>query len=271
MPDSQRVILFLVDGMRPDGLLAAHTPALDRLRVAGAHTLTARTVMPSMTLPCHASLILGVPPARHGITTNVWAPQVRPVPGLFDVLAGAGLATAFFYNWEELRDLARPGALHAAFMVKDTSGDSSADTEIARLAASWLRDRPFDFAFVYLGATDIAGHAWGWMSERYLAAISHADRCIATVLAAVPHDVTVLVTSDHGGHAQTHGTELPEDMTIPLIASGPGIPPGITLNYPVQITDIAPTITRLLGVPAPGEWIGRPLAFERPDLAPTPF
>ncbi len=261
MTERPRVILFLVDGMRPDGLLAAETPTLDRLRAAGAHTLTARTVMPSMTLPCHASLMLGVPPERHGITTNVWTPQVRPVPGLFDVLAAAGLTTAFFYNWEELRDLARPGALHAAFMVKDVTGDGTPDSEVARLAAGWLRDHPVDFAFVYLGATDIAGHAWGWMSEPYLAAISHADRCIGDVLAALPDDLTVIVTSDHGGHDQTHGTDCPEDMTTPVILSGPGIPAGVSIERPVQITDLAPTIARLLGVPAPAEWIGSPLTF----------
>lgn len=271
MTETQRVILFLIDGMRPDGLLAAETPTLDRLRAAGAHTLTARTVMPSMTLPCHASLVLGVPPTRHGITTNVWTPQARPVPGLFDVLAGAGLVTAFFYNWEELRDLARPGALHAAFMIKDVTGDGTPDSEVARLAAGWLREHPFHFAFVYLGATDIAGHAWGWMSAPYLAAISHADRCIGEVLdvlrmdafqaGKLPDDLTVIVTSDHGGHDQTHGTDRPEDMTIPVILSGPGIPAGISIQRPVQITDLAPTITRLLGVPAPGEWIGSPLGF----------
>jgi predicted AlkP superfamily pyrophosphatase or phosphodiesterase len=256
---SEQVVLFLVDGMRPDGMLQAETPAMDALRAGGAHTLSARTVMPSMTLPCHASLFLGVPPARHGITTNTWMPQVRPVPGLFDVLHETGLVTAAFYNWEELRDLSRPGALNISVMIKDVSGDGAADTAVADMAAAWLGSHPFNFAFVYLGGTDIAGHAFGWMSEPYLAAISHADRCIAAVLQALPADCTVIVTSDHGGHEQTHGTAADEDMTTPLIIRGPAVPAGTMIAQAVQITDIAPTVTALFGVPAPDEWIGQPV------------
>ena len=262
MQQTKQFVLFLVDGMRPDGLVQAETPVMDRLIAAGAHTLTAQTVMPSMTLPCHTSLFLGVRPSRHGITTNIWTPQVRPIPGLFDVLQDMWLTTAFFYNWEELRDLGRPGSLNASFMVKDTTGDGTADTAVAQLAAHWLANNPFNFAFVYLGGTDIAGHAWGWMSQPYLQAVTHADHCIGTVLDALPPDCTILVTSDHGGHEQMHGTDSPEDMTTPLLLAGPEIPAGAAFTRPVQITDIAPTITRFFGATAPKEWIGYPLQAE---------
>ena len=38
-----------------------------------------------------------------------------------------------------------------------------------------MRSHAFDFAFVYLGGTDLVGHAHGWMSEPYLQAIGDAD------------------------------------------------------------------------------------------------
>lgn len=256
---SAQLVLFLIDGLRPDGLVKAQTPVLDQLIASGAHTLTARTVMPSMTLPCHTSLFLGVPPARHGITTNVWAPQVRPVPGLFDVLSAAGLVTAFFYNWEELRDLGRPGALSASFMFKNTAVDGTADTLVAEHAAAWLRENAFNFAFVYLGCTDIAGHAFGWMSDPYLAAVTHADRCVGIVLDALPADCAVYLTSDHGGHDQTHGTDRDEDMTIPFIAAGPKIAGPAEISASVAITDIAPTVAAYFSVDRPPAWIGRPI------------
>ncbi len=259
MNAKQHVVLFLVDGMRPDGMMLADTPTMDALRTGGAHTLAARTVMPSMTLPCHTSLFLGVRPSRHGITTNIWQPQVRPIPGLFDVLHQAGLVTAFFYNWEELRDLSRPGSLNASFMVKDITGDGQADTAVSQLAAHWLQNNPFNFAFVYLGGTDLAGHAYGWMSDGYLQAINHADQCIQRVLDVLPEDCTVIVTSDHGGHEQTHGTDCDEDMTTPLIIHGPTIPAGHAIQRPVEITDIAPTIARLFAVELPEAWIGMPI------------
>ena len=262
MSNTKRFVLFLVDGMRPDGMMQAQTPVMDGLRACGAHTLAARTVMPSMTLPCHTSLFLGVRPSRHGITSNLWTPQVRPVPGLFDLLQQAGLVTASFYSWEELRDLARPGSLNVSFMIKDSTGDGTADTAVAHQAAAWLGDHDFNFAFVYLGGTDIAGHLFGWMSDGYLQAINHADSCIGKVLAALPEDCTIIITSDHGGHDQTHGTDSDEDMTTPLIISGPETADYSIIEHDVQITDIAPTIADYFEINAPGEWIGRPIIKE---------
>ena len=114
-----RVILFVLDGLRPDGLQQASTPHVDRLISQGACTYTARTVMPSSTLPCHTSMFRGVPPQRHGILTNTWVPQVRPIPSLVDVLHQAGKRTAFFYNWEQLRDLADPGSLDRSYYMNN--------------------------------------------------------------------------------------------------------------------------------------------------------
>lgn len=140
--------------MRPDGMLQADTPVRDRIRSSGAHTLSARTVMPYIMLPCHASLFLGVRPARHGITTNFWAPPARPVPGLFDVLQNAGFVTAFFYNWEQLRDISCPGSLNASFMLKNCKKDSTFDTAVSQLAATLLQNQPFNFTFIYLVGTE---------------------------------------------------------------------------------------------------------------------
>ena len=47
----------------------------------------------------------------HGILTNTYVPQVRPVNGLCEQLRAGGRKCAFFYNWEELRDLSRPESL----------------------------------------------------------------------------------------------------------------------------------------------------------------
>jgi len=124
--------------------------------------------------------------------------------------------------------------------------------------APWLSQNLADFVFIYLGYVDIAGHDYGWMSEAYLAGVANADRCIGRVMETLPRESTVIVTSDHGGHARTHGTDCDEDMTIPFIISGPGILSGQSLG-PVSITDIAPTVAALLGLQSPAEWTGRAL------------
>src|SRR4051812_41167274 len=106
MDSVKRVILVMIDGLRPDALQRAKAPNLRSAIKAGASTMKARTVMPSVTLPCHTSLFYGVHPEFHGVTTNTWRPFARPVPGLIEtVRRGVGGRTAMFHNWEQLRDL----------------------------------------------------------------------------------------------------------------------------------------------------------------------
>jgi predicted AlkP superfamily pyrophosphatase or phosphodiesterase len=251
-------ILFLVDGMRPDGLRTAATPFLDRLLRGGVHTDRARSVSPTTTLPCHTSLFFSVPPAIHGILDNTWKPFPGPFPGLFEVLHEQGLPAASFFNWEPLRDLARPGSLTASIFMKDHPGDGGqCDRELASLAGSWLAAHEWVFSFIYLHNTDKAGHGSGWMSEAYIEAIANADRCIEGICRNLPEDTLVIVTSDHGGHDHTHHTDLEEDLVVPLIMRGPGIPQNSEIGENVSIMDIAPTIVRFLGLPKPAGWQGK--------------
>jgi len=266
MPDSPLVILFSIDGMRPDALTQANTPVIDSLIASGASTMNARTVMPSVTLPCHTSMHRGVDVARHGITTNLFMPLARPVPSVFDVAAMHGRNAAFFCNWPELRDLCSPGSLRYAYFAQQSSSGAD-DWLIARSAASHLKADSLDLLFVYFGWTDSCGHAHGWMSPEQIAAIENADSCIGTVLAAAAEGgrgVVSLVQSDHGGHERTHGTESPEDMTIPWILSGPGVRKGHAITGQVRIFDTCPTLARAAGLPAAPEWEGRAIdeAFE---------
>ncbi len=259
MIQADAVVLIVVDGMRPDALRQAATPHLDRLVARGSYTHTARTVMPSVTLPCHTSMFRGVTPERHGVTTNVWVPPARPVPSLLDLLHRAKKPTTAIYNWEQLRDLADPGSLDQSYFLNNCY-EPGGDQELAELAAGVLGGMETGFAFVYLGYVDTVGHSQGWMSAAYIDAVGQADQAIGTILAELPPQVVSIVTSDHGGHAQTHGTEMPEDMTIPWMICGPGIRQGHQLQTQVEIIDNPPTIAALLGVEPAPEWTGKVVA-----------
>jgi predicted AlkP superfamily pyrophosphatase or phosphodiesterase len=250
------IVFILIDGLRPDGLEVASCPRLKALRARGACTMRASSVMPSVTLPCHTSIFHSVPPVRHGVTTNTWTPMARPLPGLFDLAKAAGKRCAFLYNWEELRDLARPGSLELSYF-RNTSHQPDGDQLLADEAARVLPSGGYDFAFIYLGTVDTAGHYYGWMSEGYLSQIGTVDAALGTILDALPADTTYLVQSDHGGHHRNHGTDLLEDMTIPWMVAGPGIRAGHAVEAPVSLLDTAPTLARLIGVEPHREWEGR--------------
>jgi predicted esterase len=104
-----------------------------------SHALDAQTVMPSVTLPCHMSLFHSVDPGRHGITTNTYLPQVRPVTGLVDQLDAFGKKCAFFYTWEELRDLSRPDHLHTALCINQHK-QKDTDIKITDAAIRYIRE-----------------------------------------------------------------------------------------------------------------------------------
>jgi len=262
MPSTSRhtVLLCSIDGMRPDALKMADTPFIDSLAAGGAATWTARTVMPSCTLPCHTSMLRGVDSTFHGITDNTFHQLVRPIPSLIDVAHDQGKKTGFFYNWEQLRDLAAPGKLSISSMYGDAFS-ALGDTRVADAAIAALDLLELDFIFVYFGWTDECAHIHGWMSEPYLEAIGHADVCLKRVVDAVTNHVsdgnlTVLVTSDHGGHDRTHGTDRDEDMLVPWILNGPGVKRGWEIKGPVRIFDTCVTLAAVMGLPSSSYWEG---------------
>jgi hypothetical protein len=255
-PGEAPALLLSIDGLRPDALAAARCPNLQALLWRSAWSLSATSLMPCITLPVHLSIFHSVPPSLHGTTTNAWQPMARPLPGLIDIAHRAGLRTAAIYNWEPLRDCSRPESLDFAyhrFNFRDANGDQVIAEEAARYLG---QDRP-DLAFVYFGTVDQWGHQHGWMSGEYLAQVERVDRALATLLAALPSDLTLLIVSDHGGHARSHGSDIPEDMTVPFILAGPQIRQGYEIPVPVSLLDVAPTLAAALGLPSDSGWEGR--------------
>ena len=253
-----KVILILSDGMRPDAII--DIPEAQKMMQNSSYALDATTVMPSVTLPCHVSLFHSVDPMRHGTTTNTYMPQVRPIPGLCEVLRAAGKKNAFFYNWEELRDLARPDSLmHSCFYSGHQEGwYEVANKKVTDAAMAYIAEEKPDFVFLYLGWSDEAGHKYGWMTEEYMRAIKESWKAIERVTNAFSEEYTVIVTADHGGHDRTHGTDMPEDMLIPVMIQGEGFGKNQTLQN-VNIKDLAPTIAKLLGTEPHAEWEGKSL------------
>lgn len=253
-----KVVLILVDGMRPDGVQKCGHPFVRTFQSISSWSMNAQTVMPSVTLPCHMSLFHSVNPDRHGVTTNTYVPQVRPIEGLIDRLDKFEKKCAFFNTWEELRDLSRPDHLHTYACINQHK-QSDTDMKITLAAIDYIKKEDPDFTFIYLGETDeVGGHSVGWMSETYLGCVNKAFKCIQMVHESLPESYTLIVVADHGGHDRSHGTDKPEDMTIPVMIAGPAFEKDKELEN-VSIKDIAPTVVKLLGVTPAKEWEGKPL------------
>lgn len=254
--NNNKVILISVDGMRPDGFLACKNPYIEEMMQQSYYTLDGQTVFPSKTLPCHLSLFHSVPPQRHGITTNVFIPMARPIDGLFEQLHNAKKICAMYYGWGQLRDVATPITVTYAQCINARRTVGSSDTELADCALSRIRKNKPDFVFLYMVETDEkGGHDHGWMSEEYLNTISVAIDNIRRVREEFGDEYTIIVTADHGGHDRCHGTDLPEDMTIPMFYFGKQFEAGKRFSGG-SILDIAPTIAKIMDVLPSDEWEG---------------
>lgn len=67
-----RVVLIVLDGMRPDMISASATPNLHALTGRGTRFTGARTVFPSLTRVVSASIATGTPPSVHGVVSNAF-------------------------------------------------------------------------------------------------------------------------------------------------------------------------------------------------------
>jgi predicted AlkP superfamily pyrophosphatase or phosphodiesterase len=74
--------MLSIDGLRADMLdhPAADLPALRGLAARGARAQAMRPIFPTVTWPCHTSIVTGVSPARHGVLGNLVFDRARGHP-----------------------------------------------------------------------------------------------------------------------------------------------------------------------------------------------
>jgi len=254
----KRVVILSIDGLRPDAIALAPMSNLMALAQSGAYSLSAQTVYPSVTLISHSSMLSGLCPAKHGVYWNDYLPNLGYAQGtdLFDIAHSAGLHTYMVVSKKKLIQITEPSSLDNFLFVNDR------DTVVME---TLLADFPEDFnvLFIHFGIADGMGHSYGWLSPQQLSVLFRADEALGQFLDELDarnlrNETLLIVSADHGGHATTHGSNSPEDMTIPWIAAGPGVQPK-TLTSFIQTTDTAATAAFALGLPIPAEWDGAPV------------
>ena len=78
----ERFLLVVFDGLRPDMMTPDTTPNLLRLAAIGTRFARARSVFPSETRVCSATVTTGCQPRRHGLVANRLAhPRDAAIPG----------------------------------------------------------------------------------------------------------------------------------------------------------------------------------------------
>jgi predicted AlkP superfamily pyrophosphatase or phosphodiesterase len=264
------LVIFLIDGLRSDALKQAKVPAIAGLIKRGASTMKAQTIVPSLTLPAITSMLTGLPAEQHGITWNEYEPMrgYLKAPTFFEIASFAdGKLGAMFLNKEKLLHFAKPDRRLLLQLCSVTEPGCTAQkiaSDVITAYKTATEGKPSMF-LIHFADPDVVGHKQGWMSKPYLQAVEASDRAVGIVLKgfqelALYKRTVFIVTSDHGGHDKTHGTNSPEDMTIPWIAAGPGIKSGYEIKQSFSIIDTAATVLKALGVVNYYvEWSSRPV------------
>jgi arylsulfatase A-like enzyme len=273
---SDHVIVISIDGLRADAIERSGAATLQRLMREGAYSLEAKTILPSITLPSHTSMLTGATPEMHGVLWNderVEEMGVVETPTMFAVARHAGYHTAAFFSKPKFQHLMAPGTLDYG-QAPEGSGRWYAGYTAESVERYLETERP-NLMFVHLGEPDYAGHTIGWGTFVYRWAVRRADGAVARILRKADEafgagNYTVIVTADHGGHGRTHGTEAREDVTIPWITWGKGVGAGQELAEGIRTFDTAATALRLLGLELPSGHAGHPVlaAYDLPAVEP---
>jgi predicted AlkP superfamily pyrophosphatase or phosphodiesterase len=253
-------VIISIDGLRPDALELADTPTLDALRAAGAYSPKARSVLPSVTLVNHASMLGGMGPDKHGVTWNEQDPELGLIKGptLFSLAHQAGLQTTMVVGKPKFNHLVLPGSVDDYYYAGYT------DRQVVDQTLEVIQTELPDLLFVHLPDVDSVGHLTGWLSPGQLQVLTMTDNLIGELIAALEaqaylDETLIIITADHGGSGTIHGSNSPEDTTIPWLALGPGVPAGLMLKSKITIYDTAATALYALNLPIPEIWDGRPI------------
>lgn len=266
-PHAPAVVVIIVDGLRPEAIEAAGARRIQQLAARGARTDAARAVELPETLPSLVTLATGLPPSIHGVTWNDDRGREPSRATMFTRAHEAGLRTGLYFGKSKLAILAPRGSADVSFgpgARNDHYERGAGATVAARFVADWPRER-YALTLVHLREPDQAGHKHGWMSPAYLDAVRAADAAVGTVLDAIDRGgragaTTVILTADHGGEGNSHGSGLTElSWRVPLICSVPGRPQGRRIDGAVTLADIAPTVLALLKLPALPDAAGKPI------------
>ena len=233
MGPSDRLAVVVIDALGVSTWINARieTPALNAL--ANRRLLHLRSVMPTITPVNFATMLTGASSDTHTIRDRS---EELKHETIFDTLREKGGSSA-----TAARALSSLGILVSPHADDPGIAESTTDEEVTRIALEAL-GRGVVLLWVQLLDVDDAGHAYGPQSSRSVAAVKEADARLREIaLGAREGGYCLMVLADHGQHMAvdagrrvygTHGTELDDDVYVPLVWATPeeigrafGLPP----------------------------------------------
>jgi predicted AlkP superfamily pyrophosphatase or phosphodiesterase len=258
------VVVFALDGTRPDVLDSARTPHLDALAAQGfLTTFELPEGEPTISGPAWSTVASGVFPDKHRVFDNdLTGHQLHRFPDFLTRARSHAPAARTFAGavWPPLLTSAAGGPVFAdGGYAPELTDWSAADELVADEAARSLGHGPCAVAFVYFGETDHVGHALG-LSDRYRRAVEDSDDRVGRVIDAIhrrpghaEEEWTFIALTDHGHRDEGgHGGDSIQERRAWIIAAGLDIPSAAPVG--VGHTSVHPQIMHALRIPIDPHW-----------------
>ena len=212
LPAVSKAVVVLADGLGVSSI---------RARAGHARFLASRLnkssiidgVFPATTVAGIATLTTGVEPGQHGLVgyqvldaqrnrvinqLTGWDAGMDPqtwqrAKTVFDTAAEQGVPSYAIGPKRFTQSGFTAAVLRGATYVP---AESIADR--FRAARALLNDVPTALIYLYVAELDVAAHAHGWESGRWLAQLETLDSELATFAAGLRRDEGLLLTADHG-------------------------------------------------------------------------
>lgn len=259
-----KVVVILIEGLGYDESLRLDLPNLERLRQSGANAAI-QSAAPTYSQTAWATLLTGAPAATNDAPPLDIATHLLKVDTVFTRLQAAESKIALIGPaiW---RQILPRNDLDYTFFVDQRGAE--ADRIIVETALPFLTNEEVGLVFIHLTQVNVAGlHQGGPGSAAYGRAVYAVDSYLGqlSLLLDLSH-TALIVLSDHG-HIEGggYGGDEPAVIWQPLVMVGEGIIPGDYSD--VHQTDIAPTLTTLLGAAPPAAAQGR-ILFEMLNISP---
>jgi arylsulfatase A-like enzyme/Flp pilus assembly protein TadD len=275
------VILISIDTLRADHLPAygyrgVETPAIDALRNDAILFRNAYAHVP-LTLPSHVALLTGELPYDNGVRNNIGFPyDAAKHPAISSRLKARGYATGAAVSAYVLRGNTGLAAAFDAYDDRIAAVSGVAQGRLARpgaeteaIAEQWIgahQTQPF-FYFLHLfepHAPYDPPEPFRSKYKPYDGEIAAADAVVGRFLgslkrAGIYDRALIILLSDHGEGLGDHGEDehgiflYREAIHVPLMVKLPkNERRGETVDAPVALIDVAPTIATVVGMETKG-------------------
>jgi predicted AlkP superfamily pyrophosphatase or phosphodiesterase len=276
VPLSSKLLLIILDGVPWRNWRRLFGNLEGWVQSGEARVWRMRSVLPSTSACCYASIHTGVAPQEHGIRSNEVRFKVER-PDLFSEISAAGGKTGavthsywseFFnrYPFDLVRDMEydEPGGpiTHGRFhtMTGYNARNQMTPSDVDLFATLTMLAERFgiDYGILHTCTLDSMGHRFGHDCIE----MDHACYAMDGMLAAfLPRwreaGYEVIVTADHGqtdrGHHGGH-EDLQQDFALYYFGPGKGPEEDVLLDQ----LQLAPTILKRLGVKAPATMKAKP-------------